>query len=74
MLNINFDGIAIDETMHNEGIAVLEDTEYLVDNPGDQLWDVDSVTDTAPGGFFNVPSRMRENEFFDLCRKLNDSM
>ena len=68
---INFDGIAIEETMHNEGITVLEDTEYLVDNPGDQVWHVDPATDTTPGGFFNVPSRMSEDEFLDLCRRLN---
>ena len=34
---LNFDEIAIEETMHNEGITVLEYTEYLVDNPGDQV-------------------------------------
>ena len=68
---INFDGIAIEETMHNEGITVLEDTEYLVDNPGNQVWHVDPATDTTPGGFFNVPSRMSEDEFLDLCKRLN---
>ena len=68
---LNFDGIAIEETMHNEGITVLEDTKYLVDNPGDLVWDVDPATDTAPGGFFNVPSRMSEDEFLGLCRRLN---
>ena len=68
---LNFDGIAIEETMHNEGITVLEDPEYLVYNPGDQVWNVDPATDTAAGGFFNVPSRMSEDEFLDLCRRLN---
>ena len=57
--------------MHNESITVLEDTEYLVDNPGDQVWDVDPTTDKAPGGFFNVPSRMSKYEFLDLCRRFN---
>ena len=68
---LNFDGIAIEETLHNEGITVLEDTEYSVDNPGDQVWDVDPATNTASGGFFNVPSRMSEEEYLDLCRRLN---
>ena len=68
---LNFDGIAIEETMQNEGITVLEETEHLVDNPGYQVWDVDPATNTAPGGFFNVPSRMSEDEFLDLCRRLN---
>ena len=57
--------------MDNESITVLEDTEYLVDNPGDQVWDVDPAPDTAPGGFFNVPSRMSKYEFLDLCRRFN---
>ena len=69
--DFNFDGIAIEETMHNEGNTVLEDTEYLVDNPGDQVWHVDPATDTTPGGFFIVPSRMSEDKFLDLCRRLN---
>ena len=57
--------------MYNGGITVLEDTEYLVDNPGDQVWDIDPATDTAPGGLFNLPSRMSEDEFLGLCRRLN---
>ena len=31
---LNFDGLAIEEIMHNEGVEVVEETDYLVDNPG----------------------------------------
>ena len=30
----NYDGIAIEETIHKGGIRVMEDTDYVVDNPG----------------------------------------
>ena len=68
---LNFDGIATEETLHNEGITVQENTEYTVDDPGDQVCNVDPTTNTASGGLFNVPSRMSEEEYFDLCRRLN---
>ena len=31
---LNFDGIAIEEIMNNEGAVVIEDTDFQVDNPG----------------------------------------
>ena len=68
---LNFDGVAIEETMQNEGIEVVEDTDYLMDNPGDHVWNVDSTTVSSTGGYFNVPSRMGEDEFLLMCRKLN---
>ena len=33
---LNYYGVAIEETMQNEGIEVVEDTEFLMDNPVDQ--------------------------------------
>ena len=68
---LNFDGVAIEETMQNEGIEVVEDTDYLMDNPGDHVWNVDSTTVSSTGGYFNVPNRMSEDEFLLMCRKLN---
>ena len=73
---INFDGIAIEEIMNNEGAVVIEDTDFLVDNPGnDNLWTVDPNADsgTKPaGGFFNVPNLNIEEEFLQMCRSLNN--
>ena len=68
---LNFDGVAIEETMQNEGIEVVEDTDYLMDNPGDHVWSVDATTNSSVGGFFNVPNRMSEDEFLAMCRRLN---
>ena len=31
---LNFDGIAIEEIMNNEGAVVIEDTDLQIDNPG----------------------------------------
>ena len=73
---INFDGIAIEEIMNNEGAVVIEDTDLLVDNPGnDNPWTVDPDADsgTKPvGGFFNVPNLNGEEEFLQMCRNLNN--
>ena len=33
LVEINFDGVAIEERMQNEGVAVVEDTNNLEDNP-----------------------------------------
>ena len=32
--DINFDGIAIEGTVNNEGIEIIEYPEYHIDNPG----------------------------------------
>ena len=45
---INFDGIAIEEIMNNEGAVVIEDTDVLIDNPGnDPTWTVDPNADSG---------------------------
>ena len=31
---LNFDGIAIEEIMNNEGAVVIEDSNFQIDNPG----------------------------------------
>ena len=73
---INFDGIAIEEIMKNEAAVVIEDTDFLVDNPGNNnSWTVDPNADlgTKPaGGFFNVPNLNSEEEFLQMCRSLNN--
>ena len=65
---INFDGIAIEEIMNNESAVVIEDTDFLVDNPGtDNTWTVDPNADSGTktaGGFFNVPNLNSEEESF----------
>ena len=68
---LNFDGVAIEETMQNEGIEVVEDTDYLIDNPGNQVWNVDPSNESSTGGYFNVPNRMNEDDYLMMCRKLN---
>ena len=61
--------------MSNEGAVVIEDTDFLVDNPGnDNTWTVDTNADsgTKPtGGFFNVPNLNTEEEFLKMCCFLN---
>ena len=72
---MNFDGIAIEEIMNNEGAVVNEDTDFQVDNPGnDNTWTVDPNSDPATksaGGFFNTPNLNTEEVFFQMCRSLN---
>ena len=68
---LNFDGVAIEETMQNEGIEVVEDSDFLMDNPGDHIWNVDATTNSSVGGFFNVPNRMSEDDYLMMCRRLN---
>ena len=46
---LNFDGVAIEEIMNNESIEVVEDTDYLIDNPGDQVWKIDPTTVSSTG-------------------------
>ena len=64
------------EIMNNEGAVVIEDTDFLVDNPGnDPTWTVDYNADpgTKPaGGFFNVPNLNREEEFLQICPSLKN--
>ena len=68
---LNSDGIAIEEIMNNEGAVVIEDTDFLIDNPGtDNTWTVDHNADsgTKPaGGFFNVPSLNTEGRNSFRC-------
>ena len=54
---------SIEETMNNEGIEVVEDTDHLMNNPGDHVWSVDATTNSSVGGFFKVPNSMCEDEF-----------
>ena len=68
---LNFDVLAIEEPMQNEGIEVVEDTDFLMDNPSDYVWSVDATTNSSVGGFFNVPNRISEDEFLAMCRRLN---
>ena len=68
---LNFDGVTIEETMNNQGIEVVEDTENSMNHPGDHVWSVDATTNSSVGEFFNVPNRMSENEFIAMCRRLN---
>ena len=51
--------------------ALVEDSDYLMDNPGDHVWSVDTTTNSSVGRFFNVPNRMSEDEFLAMCRRLN---
>ena len=72
---LNFDGIAIEEIMNNEGAVVIEDTDFQVDNPGnDNPWTVDPNGDPgtkSAGGFFNIPNLNTEEVFLEMCRSLN---
>ena len=72
---LNFDGIAIEEIQNNEGAVVIEDTNFLIDNPGnDNPWTLDPNDDSGTksgGGFFNVPNLNTEEEFLQMCRSLN---
>ena len=68
---VNFDGIAIEETMNNESIQVAEDTDYLIDHPENHIWSVDATTNSSVGGFFNVPKGMSEDKFLAMCRRFN---
>ena len=72
---LNFDGIAIEEIMNNEGAVVIEDTDFQVDNPGnDNPWTVDPNSDPGTkfvGGFFNIPNLNTEEVFLQMCRSLN---
>ena len=73
---LNFDGIAIEEIMNNEAAVVIEDTDFQVDNPGnDNPWTVDPNSDPGTkslGGFFNIPNLNTEEEFLQMCRSLNN--
>ena len=72
---LNFDGIAIEEIIDNEGAVVIEDTDFQVDNPGnDNPWTVDPNSDPgtkSAGGFFNIPNLNTEEVFLQMCRSLN---
>ena len=61
--------------MNNVGAVVIEDTDFLIGNPGNNTtWRVDTNADlrTKPaGGFFNVPNLNSEDEFLQMCRCLN---
>ena len=46
---LNLDGVAIEEIMNNEGIEVVENTDYSINNPGDQVWNVDPTTVSSTG-------------------------
>ncbi|KAI6646972.1 hypothetical protein LOD99_9066 [Oopsacas minuta] len=46
---LNFDGIAVGEIVHNEDVAVLENTDYPVGNPGELTWNVDHTSDIPSG-------------------------
>ena len=73
---LNFDGIAIEEIMNNEAAVVIEDTDFQVDNLGDDNpWTVDPNNDhgtKSVGGFFNIPNLNTEEEFLQMCRNLNN--
>ena len=73
---LNFDGIAIEEIMNNEAAVVIEDTDFQVDNPGnDNPWTVDPNSEPGTksvGGFFNIPNLNTEEEFLQMCRNLNN--
>ena len=72
---LNFDGIAIEEIVKNEGAVVIEDTDFQIDNPGnDNPWTVDPNSDPGTksvGGFFNIPNLNTEEVFLQMCRSLN---
>ena len=72
---LNFDGIAIEEIMNNEGAVVIEDTDFQVDNPGnDNPRTVDPNIDPgtkSAGGFFNIPNLNTDEVFLQMCRSLN---
>ena len=68
---LNFDGVAIEEAMQNECIEVVDDTDYLVDNPGNQVWNVNPTTESSTGGYFNVSNWMSEEDYLMMCRRLN---
>ena len=62
--------------MNNEAAVVIEDTDFQVDNPGnDNPWTVDPNGDPGTkslGGFFNIPNLNTEEEFLQMCRSLNN--
>ena len=72
---LNFDGIAIEGIMNNKGTVVIEDTDFQVDNPGnDNPWTVDPNSDPGTksvGGFFNIPDLNTEEALLEMCRSLN---
>ena len=72
--DLNFDGVAIEEILNNEDVYVVQDGDYMVDNPGDNNWKVDPNSDPLikpPGGFFNVLNLNTNEEFLQICRNLN---
>ena len=74
--DINYDNIVIEEVLGNEEINIIDDGDYLVDNPGDKYWINDPNTDKSKedsGKYFNIPNLRGEDEYFDLCRKLNST-
>ena len=65
--DINYDGVGIEEILKNEGIDVVEDVDYMVDNPGDNNWKVDPNSVPLikpPGGLFNVPNLNTDRSFY----------
>ena len=59
--------------MNNEGIEIIEDPEYHIDNPGSGNWPTvpkDSDANSTDG-FFNVPNRVGDEAFLNMCRVLN---
>ena len=65
--DINYDGVGIEEILNNEGIDVVEDVDYMVDNPGDNNWKVDPNSVPLikpPGGLFNVPNLNTDRIFY----------
>ena len=54
-IELNFDGIAIEEIMNNEGAVVIEDTDFQIDNPWTVVPNSDPGTKSV-GGLFNIPN------------------
>ena len=73
---INFDGVAIEEIMNNVGAVVIEDTDFLIDNPrNDNPWTVDPNAEArtiTAGGFFDLTNLNSEEEFLQRCRCLKN--
>ena len=69
------EAIDIFEDLDPDGIVVIEDTNFLIDNrENDNICTVDPNDEsrTKPaGGFFNVHNLNTEEEFLQMCRSSN---
>ena len=71
--DINFDNVAIEEILDNEGINVIEDSDYQIDYPGDIVsTDPNTAPKEDPAKYYNIPNLRTEEEYLSMCRCLNN--